>query len=77
MITDNKVLEAHAHIIDTFDDQGVAVYFKIVDGSHQCCLAFDDRVLFEGSDIDALQLVFVQWCDELDKSELGKYIAPF
>ena len=77
MTTDNNVLEVHANIIETFRIQGVEVYFAIVGGSHQCCLAFDNRVLFEDTEVDALHGRLAAWCRDLDKNELGRFIAPF
>ena len=76
MITD-RVLEIHANIRDTLRMQGVAVYFAIVDGSHQCCLSFDNRVLFEATNVDALHYVFKQWCDDESKAAVGRWMAPF
>lgn len=77
MDNNSEVLEIYSNIIETFRTQGVAVYFAMAGGQHQCCLAFDNRVLFESTELDTLHGVFHEWCHNLDKSELGKYIAPF
>ena len=77
MTTDNNVLEVHSNIIEAFRTQGMEVYFAIVEGRHQCCLSFGNRVLFEDTEVDALHSRFATWCRDLNKSELGRFIAPF
>jgi len=77
MITDNKVLEVHYRIIKILAEQGIDTLFAVVDGMHQCCLKFDNRVLFEDSNYIALPYVFKQWCDDFSTSAVGKRIMPF